>query len=116
MKGGIKRNRGGSIWLSAGFVGFGCCHESMFDTKNLYFYRALLLDWLVGWGKGTVLNQGLGKGEGEGGRGRGKGEGHTWLWGWYMRREGGGVGICVCMKIKGNGETGGDAQTGETLI
>lgn len=77
----------------------------MFDTKNLYFYRALLLDWLVGWGKGTVLNQGLGKGEG-----------HTWLWGWYMRREGGGVGICVCMKIKGNGETGGDAQTGETLI
>lgn len=66
VKGGIKGNRGGSIWLSAGFVGFGCCHESMFDTKNLYFYRALLLDWLVGWGKGTVLNQGLGKGEGGG--------------------------------------------------
>lgn len=66
MKGGIKGNRGGSIWLSAGFVGFGCCYESMFDTKNLHFYRALLLDWLVGWGKGTVLNQGLGKGEGGG--------------------------------------------------
>lgn len=72
---GGKGNRGGSIWLSAGFVGFGCCHESMFDTKTLYFYRALLLDWLAG-GKGTVLNQGRG---GEGGGGRGiLGYGGTW--------------------------------------
>jgi hypothetical protein len=55
---------GGSIWLAAGFVGFGCCHESMFDTKNLYFYRALLLDWLAGEEGRDSTRAGEGRGEG----------------------------------------------------